>query len=276
MLTLIDAICIAGDRAAQNDDAWALGPGRACVIDGATDLHDAPLMAAASDAAWLAQVAAQRFARRDDEARTVIGAIAQEAGERFRAVPAGAAAERWMWPTAAILIAEETPAGLRVTDLGDCRAFARDAAGAALAAGGSAQFKAGEAASAAKLAGGGGNARYKSAQALELLRAQREQHNVEGGYWVLGIDPACAAHARETVISLNRPAHVLLCTDGFSALVDLYEAYDPAGLIDAALTKGLAALAVELRAIETADDAGAKHPRWKRSDDATAVLLRLE
>ena len=39
----------------------------------------------------------------------------------------------------------------------------------------------------------------------------------------------------------------------------------------------LPALAVgrELRAIEAADAGGSRHPRFKQSDDATAVLLRL-
>jgi hypothetical protein len=68
---------------------------------------------------------------------------------------------------------------------------------------------------------------------------------------------------------------VLLCTDGFSALVDRYDAYDAAGLVKAALDKGLQELGRELRAIETADAGGAKHPRFKPSDDATAMLLRL-
>ena len=31
----------------------------------------------------------------------------------------------------------------------------------------------------------------------------------------------------------------------------------------------------ELRAIETADASGSQHPRFKQSDDATAILLRL-
>jgi hypothetical protein len=30
-----------------------------------------------------------------------------------------------------------------------------------------------------------------------------------------------------------------------------------------------------LRAIETADASGSLHPRFKQSDDATAILLRL-
>jgi hypothetical protein len=64
-------------------------------------------------------------------------------------------------------------------------------------------------------------------------------------------------------------------TDGFSALVDRYHAYDAASLVRAAIDKGLHELGRELRAIETADSGGAKHPRFKDSDDATAVLMRL-
>ena len=39
--------------------------------------------------------------------------------------------------------------------------------------------------------------------------------------------------------------------------------------------QGLAALGAELRAIEDADARGEKFPRFKKSDDATALLLRL-
>ena len=54
MLTFIEAISLAGDRAKQNDDACGFARDRAWVIDGATDLHDAPLTGAASDAGWIA------------------------------------------------------------------------------------------------------------------------------------------------------------------------------------------------------------------------------
>jgi hypothetical protein len=74
---------------------------------------------------------------------------------------------------------------------------------------------------------------------------------------------------------LARPAYLLLMTDGFAALADRYRAYDAAGLLRAVLDRGLQELAREVRAIETADAGGAKHPRFKASDDATALLMRL-
>ena len=50
MLTFIEAISLAGDRAKQNDDACGFVADRAWVIDGATDMHNAPLTGAADAA----------------------------------------------------------------------------------------------------------------------------------------------------------------------------------------------------------------------------------
>ena len=54
MLTLIESVSLAGDRAKQNDDACGFAHDTAWVIDGATDLHGEPFAGEASDAAWLA------------------------------------------------------------------------------------------------------------------------------------------------------------------------------------------------------------------------------
>ena len=82
-------------------------------------------------------------------------------------------------------------------------------------------------------------------------------------------------HARAWTLTLKRPAHLLLMTDGFAALTDRYKAYEPAALVKAAISAGLQELGRELRAIEVADAGGSRHPRFKQSDDATAILLRL-
>jgi hypothetical protein len=47
-------------------------------------------------------------------------------------------------------------------------------------------------------------------------------------------------------------------------------------LISAARENGLAALGQELRAIENADALGEKFARFKKSDDATALLLEIK
>jgi len=67
---------------------------------------------------------------------------------------------------------------------------------------------------------------------------------------------------------------VLLASDGFAALVDLYRVLDAQALLERALATGLQPLVAEARRIETeVDPDGLRYPRFKTSDDATALLL---
>lgn len=279
MLTVIDAVCLAGSRTKQNDDALGWTAGRAFVFDGATDLHDAPLTPAASDAAWIARFAVGRFmaAPDDEDLASLVRRVSAEARAAFDACLRGRPwPEPWMLPIASMMAVTETADGLAALNLGDCRLFALDAAGQAQTFGAAPQAKDEETAAAARLAAPtASGANYRSPEALAVLRAQRAAQNA-GATAVFGVFPDCADLARAARLVLPRPAFALLATDGFAALCDAYGAYSPQAFVEAALEEGLAALAEELRAIETADDAGARHPRWKRSDDATAILVRLD
>lgn len=275
MLTLIESLSLAGDRAKQNDDACGVANGAAWVIDGATDLHDTPASDAASDAAWLAaHLNASLHAARAAANPFIAASAAAKADWEARF---GATAARWRLPTASVMLVREGEDGaLSGLELGDCRCFALDADGKGSAPGGPSQAGADES-DAAKQAAKTTQASVllRDAGIVNAIRAKRAAHNTPEGYRIFGLQPDYAAKARAWSHALARPAHVLLCTDGFSALVDRYRAYDAAGLARAALEKGLQELGRELRAIEAADAAGAKHPRFKPSDDATAVLLRL-
>lgn len=282
MLTLIEAISLAGDRAKQNDDACGAHGPFAWVIDGATDLLSPPITPWASDAAWIAQALndhiyrnAGAFAATEASLRGVLRDASSAARAEFARF--GVADERWKSPTGSVLLAGQTDRGLYGVDLGDCRCFALDADGAGHSAGSRENGTDDEqdrARDASKRSGAA--ASLRDPDTMTMLRAVRAQHNLPGGsYWVFGLQPECADHARVWTLPLKRPAHVLLCTDGFSTLVDRYRVYDAAGLVRAALDKGLQELGREIRAIETADAGGAQHPRFKKSDDATALLLRL-
>jgi len=287
VLTFVESLSIAGDRAKQNDDACGAQGASAWVIDGATDLHDSPTTDYASDAQWLAthlnstlHEALNHFdlgGADETDLRQEIARASVAAAAEYDDVYAPPDQPRWRLPTAAVLVVSELDkAGIVGLDLGDCRCFALDANGAAYERGGQdrpADRETALAAEAAKRTGGA--PLLRDAQTLDFLRAQRGAHNTPDGYWIFGLQPAAAEHARAWSLDLPRPAHLLLCTDGFSALVDRYATYDAAGLVRAALERGLQDIARELRAIEADDHGGARHPRWKQSDDATALLLRL-
>jgi serine/threonine protein phosphatase PrpC len=86
---------------------------------------------------------------------------------------------------------------------------------------------------------------------------------------------SCVDHAK--VVEFSAPAEtiILLASDGFTALISDYGVYDAAGLVEAAMTKGLPSLLEELRAIESNDPNGKLFARYKKSDDATAVLVQI-
>jgi serine/threonine protein phosphatase PrpC len=107
-----------------------------------------------------------------------------------------------------------------------------------------------------------------------LLRAARNRIN-SGQNWLFTPDARAAAHVARRTMTVQEDALLLIASDGFLALVSDYGAYDAAGLMAAATDKGLAALGEELRAIEEDDARGEKFLRFKKSDDATAVLLRV-
>ncbi len=281
MLTLIDSISLAGDRAKQNDDAAGAADGCAWVIDGATDLHDAPMAGAATDAAWFAHhVNALLFAEPLDadeaRARARIRAISAAAREAFLARAGAEPAELWKSPLASMVAAAETREGVAGYDLGDCRFFALDANGAAHACGGPPDAADNETRLASSLSDSvNAAALLRDQGVLGILREKRGLQIAAGGAGTLCLNPACADQARAWRFALARPAHILLASDGFAALVDRYRAMSAGAFVTAAHDQGLHELARQLRAIEHDDAAGALHPRWKKSDDATALLLRL-
>lgn len=285
-LTYVEAISLAGDRTKQNDDALGfLGP-CAWVIDGATDLHDEPLTGWASDAAWLAHTlnTVLHFEMghgenlTHDELLVRFETAVKWVEGKFFALPEPLALqgqiELWKEPIASIALAAETPTGVAGFDLGDCRCFALDANGRAHALGGHTDAADEESALAAQQRDPEKPLLHR-AETIDMLRRKRANLNQPDSQWTVALDPECADNAREWSLTLKRPAHILLMTDGFSALTDRYRLYDVGGLVRAALEKGLHELGRELRTIENADAGGDKHPRFKKSDDATALLLRL-
>lgn len=275
MLTFVEAISLAGDRQKQNDDTLGFQRNGAWVIDGATDLSETPVTKAASDASWIAQVANTSLnAWTYGDLREAVRAASETAANAFSYLTRGQTIERWQLPTASLLMLTENESGvIEGIDLGDCRVFALDANGVQTTGGHDGLDDE------VRLAASQPDADkplLKRKAAIETLRRNRAAINQEGGrFWTFGLHPACADHARTWTLSLKRPAHLLLMTDGFAALTDRYRAYEPEALVRAAVSQGLQELGRELRAIETADASGSRHPRFKQSDDATALLLRL-
>lgn len=284
-LSVLDACSEPGVPGGVNEDAWGANGRCAFVIDGATGLGDEPVIARqGTDAQWLAQLAATEF-RAGVEDDVPVGAVVRRINTRTaEAIAArGHAVPAWNLPVAGFQMIRVENGSITTWGLGDCRLFLAGADRRVTTATAHEEASAREREAARRaVAHAGGLAEIRSLarhpDIREKLREARALYNRPGaGIWTLGTAPAAADHVAMEMLTPTLPAAGLLCSDGFAALVDQYGAYDMRGLVEAAQRTGLAALLAELRDIERVRDPnGLRFPRFKASDDATAVLFAIE
>ena len=278
MLRLLDQLSLPGDPDKPNDDFFAHADAAALVMDGATMLGE-PLMPGPSDAQWIAQFGARRLMAhlQDQEPKKALRSAMADAEKSFQALARAPMEHPWQIPCASLMLAAVHEKGLEFLWLGDCGAIVEQA-GVVTVVGEAVTKRAEESRRAAKLGAGkeGLLARRSVAavQFMDHLRAARARVN-SGDYWLFTPDKRAAAHAQRKIVKADTGALLLLASDGFLALASDYGAYDAPGLVAAAKAKGLAAMGEELRAIENEDAVGEKFARFKKSDDATALLLEI-
>lgn len=270
-LDLIQTLSLCGDATTPNDDRGGATAGHARVIDGATDLGPPGLLGDQGGAAWLAAAADAAFGT--SLAETVRGtceAVFADVERRFAQERRRAPAAAWELPSAAFAAAQLAGDRIEAAWAADCAILHRR--------GETVQWvtpmpdRASESADAAALGDGIGAQKLRSPAVLEDRRRAR----MRPGRRVLGVDAAAASAAVHYGGTAVAPGdELLLMSDGFSALIDAYGAYDANGFFAAVESHGLATLAVELRTIERDDAACRRFPRFKASDDATALWLRV-
>ena len=285
-LDVLDTIHDPGKIGGANDDNLGHAGDCAWVFDGATGLVEEQLTGTASDAAWLSQAGTDALTARAPGHRGPLTALVDEVIDdvtrRFDAEALRQPQERYERPTASLILIRQTGSVIDCLNFGDCKILLRDGEGTFQTFGSDAQSEAYENHLAARFSeqrkaeGETGEPDQHRSTVLDRLRKVRNRHNVEGGYWVFALDPGAAEHARTKRFDLKVPAIALLMTDGFEALAGDYGRYTEEELLDAALEKGLTSLKEELRHIERELDPEAhQFPRFKQSDDATAMLVKI-
>jgi hypothetical protein len=277
---LLEQLTLPGDPAKANEDFLAQGADAALVIDGATPLGDS-LMPGPSDAAWIAQFGTRRLMAhlgQGDGARKALRDALADAQKSFEALRRHPPEEMWQTPCASMMLAVPGDGEVEFLWYGDCAALVKQGDGPVTVVGETLDKRAAEAGRAravAKEKNLSPASGLRRPEFIGTLRAARNRIN-SGTYWLFSPDVRAASHVSRRTIKAAPGAVLLLATDGFLALASDYGAYSTDSLMVAALSKGLAALGAELRAIEAGDIGGDKFPRFKPSDDATALLLRLE
>lgn len=268
-LDLLQSVSLAGNLAKPNEDRAGAGTRHAWVIDGATDLGEPGLMGSRSGAAWLASAADRAFAGADvtglaAAVRGVYAAVASAYEAERRRDPLGG----WERPSAAFLAVALDEDGLRIAWAGDCTGWLLR--GEAMVRLGAPQ-NAAEAESARQAMTADPTLVVQRGEAtVALLRRSRERPERR----VLSIDAARHVDVHHAAEACTPGDELVLMSDGFAALVDDY-GMAPDTFVATLRQGGLAPLAEELRAIERADSGGARFPRFKASDDATALWLRV-
>jgi len=282
-LEVLDSLSDPAKPGGENEDRIGWNDSAAFVIDGATGLGDPLIAPPQSDAAWIAEWARERMVAEltpERSLRDVVRGLCGAARERFFTI-ASPEIERYRHPSASFQSLRLTNGGLEIAGLGDCSLFLRDGAGALTRHSGLRAGRSGEQSSArmALNRSGGLNAEgegFRDAETLAALRASRARQNTEGGVWLLGIHPDAGDHVRIEMPEVRLPMLGLLCSDGFADSVDNYGLHSAADLMDRAERDGLGGLLAEIRRIERdIDPKGLQFPRYKRSDDASAVLVRV-
>ncbi|MCH4893947.1 MULTISPECIES: protein phosphatase 2C domain-containing protein [unclassified Sphingomonas] len=267
---LIQSLSLAGDAATPNDDRMGSGDRLAWVIDGATDLGPPGLLGPRGGAAWLAIEADAAFAAAGDApvAQVCAAAFARIA-QRYEAQRTRIPLGRWELPRASFLIARAGEDTVDYGWLGDCVGLLRSG-GEVVRIGEPIDRRDRETAHAASLAEHGLGDKPRAGPVLDSLRAARDRSENH----VLGVE--AAAHAVRTgSVTAVAGDDLLLMTDGVSVLTDAYAALDAAAMMTLLDQGGLLAIAARLRTIEAEDAACTRYPRFKRSDDATAIWLRV-
>lgn len=277
---LLESLSIPADPAKANEDAFAADEQAAIVFDGATGLGE-NLLPGPSDAAWIAQFGARRLMahlRDGDEPKEALRHALADAEKSFAGLRKRPPKEVYEIPFASMMFVSADDDGFTALWFGDCAALVLRPDCALEVVGEAFDKRAAEAQRVKMLAEAKGlapAAGLTRAEILPHIRAGRNKVNTDAGGWLFAPDVCAADHVACKHVEAPSGSVVLLCSDGFLALASDYGAYDGPGLIAAAQEKSLQALSLELRALEESDAEGRKFPRLKKSDDATAILLRL-
>ncbi|MBF9196613.1 protein phosphatase 2C domain-containing protein [Microvirga terrestris] len=284
MFTVLDRISWPGHPDKPNEDICGVSGDWAWVIDTSIFPGTTPVMHGASDATWLATFADERLsdlAPHAEDGVTLLRHVMEEARTIYRAIaPAERHEDFVAWPLGAMTLVRRRGSVLDAWTFGDTTAYVRQPDGSLQVLGDASGLREAEAAKAAELmrqAGSRPTAILAEPVFLAWLGERRERQRKGGNLQaLLSLNPDAVDRLRHETAPCGDGAVILLASDGFSALVDLYRAMDAKALIEAALTSGLEPLAKLAREVETQRDPDGKlYPRFKVSDDTTAILLKV-
>lgn len=278
-----DAVSLPGKHCNEDAFGWA-GSGDhfdLWVLDGATSVADEEFLGLEiSDPAWFAQSVSQSLKERISGAvdpAAVIRDAVETVSAQYKALIGERDVPLYAYPLAALLWLRTRQDGhvtrLSMWSMGDSRLLISPPAGpvALFPAMTRGDVTAHPSPSAQPVPAARSRTGVLLSHVMEERRRREEKH-ITPEAARLGFHPDSVKYAETRMIELDRGADILAMSDGFYRLVDEYRLYDDETLLQAARTEGLQPLYEELRAYERTQS---MEHAVKKSDDATAVLIRI-
>lgn len=282
MLQIIQTISQGGRADKLSEDAFGHTDTHAWVIDGATGVADSELMGGPSDARWLShgisEIFTQEAARFASDLKGLTRLAIETAKTRFEREATRLPKGRYELPSAAMMLVHGDGHVLHIANFADCRLLLLGDDGSFAdyteRHGDRSPKSAARVAALLDKVGPGGNP-FALPEVMTYLRKTRNYQNRADGYWILGLDSEAADHMPQWTVPLTTPVTGLMMSDGFASLAYDYKQLTPMELVTKARDEGLDAVLEAIRKFEREDDPQMKiYPRFKGSDDATAVLFR--
>ncbi len=278
-INIAASVSIKGDGA-ENEDLFGCEGVRAWVLDGATGLGPS-VIGGGTDARWFVDVinaSFRRILKENPKAPThdLMRASIRSVQDEY-AVAAQNADTPVHPPSAAFAMLCAQGNRIELSSLGDCAALYEKTDGTI----GNFQSKhisQLEEVSLARLREEQRTFPEASHQALvgrlgPQLRANRAKMNKPDGYWILSFSGDAVEHLHVEKIEIAKGTPVILMSDGFTRAFEMLDDMDNAALYKTVLEKGPAYVAREIRDREENDSTCRQFPRFKKSDDATCIVV---
>jgi hypothetical protein len=273
-----DSISMPGDKV--NEDIVYVQDTYGWVLDGATGLDKMNLTGADSDAYWFVnEWNSYLKANILDKSRSIKEIIYQGVdyiGNRFNEAIGGKYPNKINLPSASIVVVRINNSKVEYFLLGDCTLIVQNDDGKSTVIKQNLLDKLDSIAKneMKKLIVDEGLSFTEARQRINsLLIKHRLLKNTQEGYWTLEFDKNAVEKSLCGYLDFVECRKALLMSDGFSAVFDNYKYVDENSIISIIEEKGLQQIYKTIRGIEDEDGDIRKFPRFKKGDDASAVIF---